>query len=198
MHRARPAQHAVRARRPRSPTAPARIMQTPARRLHTRANAQRTRRTRLHVGRRIGAEKFTAQSPRARTTASDGLRSSACSSLPLPSPDTHGRRARVAFSSIVEGRDSRRAWAGGLAVQRGVGQVLGSGGPPLGHATRLAGRHPDASSKLRLRLPRCPPIDRAHTLPHSYSTLYTQTSFWGAMLYYAMVLCYAMLSLTTY
>ena len=141
MHRARPAQHAVRARRPRSPTAPARKMQTPARRLHTRANARRTRRTRLLVD--ASARK---NSPRYLHALERRLPTD-CAPQPAAAIAGH-RRAAGERCTLVDGRDSsaiqaRRA----LAVQCGVGQVLGSGGAPLGHATRAGGRNPDASSR---------------------------------------------------
>ena len=76
------------------------------------------------------------------TRWNDGCRRTALHSLPPPSPDTDGPRASVALSSRAA-TQARRA----LAVQCGVGQVLGSGGAPLGHATRAGGRNPDASSR---------------------------------------------------
>ena len=132
--RARTAQHAVRARRPRR-----RTMQTAARRLHTAANAQRTRRTRLLVD-ASALESSTARSPRAGPQTD-------CAPQPAAAIAGHrratdGPRASVALSSRAA-TQARRA----LAVQCGVGQVLGSGGAPLGHATRAAGRNPDASSR---------------------------------------------------
>ena len=84
------------ARRPqraclRSPTTPARTTHTQARRLHTRTNGQRTRRTRLlaDAARNIYCATFIRWN--------DGCRWNALHSLPPPSLDTHGPRVRVAL-----------------------------------------------------------------------------------------------------